>query len=189
MNIGSKVVILKGIGYVKHIWKKKKPEKKVERKLKNVNPVFVEESSLPLVKAIIDITRVGKTAFWGEMYIWRPDTQWRSWGWQKSDHIPTFHLSPSFKAAVHRTERIVTIFVRTGEKGAHTLDTNVRKFLQVLITGFRGWDQLPMTQLDLYSFLAPTISSRQEVFFLRWSSQKSKYQHRGHLVGYKALGC
>ena len=154
MNIGSKVVILKGIGYVKHIWKKKKPEKKVERKLKNV--------------------KWGKTAFWGEMYIWRPDTQWRSWGWQKSDHIPTFHLSPSFKAAVHRTERIVTIFVRTGEKGAHTLDTNVRKFLQVLITGFRGWDQLPMTQLDLYSFLAPTISSRQEVFFLRWSSQKSK---------------
>ena len=169
MNIGSKVVILKGIGYVKHIWKKKKPEKKVERKLKNV--------------------KWGKTAFWGEMYIWRPDTQWRSWGWQKSDHIPTFHLSPSFKAAVHRTERIVTIFVCTGDKGAHTLDTNVRKFLQVLITGFRGWDQLPMTQLDLYSFLAPTISSRQEVFFLRWSSQKSKYQHRGHLVGYKALGC
>ena len=31
MNIGSKVVILKGIGYVKHIWKKKKPEKKVEK--------------------------------------------------------------------------------------------------------------------------------------------------------------
>ena len=70
MNIGSKVVILKGIGYVKHIWKKKKPEKKVERKLKNVNPVFVEESSLPLVKAIIDITRVGKNGILrGNVYL------------------------------------------------------------------------------------------------------------------------
>ena len=61
--------------------------------------------------------------------------------------------------------RIVTIFVRTGEKSGHTLQTNVRKFLEVLITGFRGWDQLAMTQLDLYRFLAPTIASRQEVFW------------------------
>ena len=99
-------------------------EKNQSTKLKNVNSAqklvfaFVEVISLPLVKAFIDITLVGKSGILrGNVYL-KTGHSGGVGGWQKSDQIPTFHLSPSFKAAAQCNNAIVTIFVCAGEKSA-----------------------------------------------------------------------